>query len=102
MSFKHLSVNELIHLRAEQGEGVQIADIRDPQSFAHSHIEGSVNLSNDNLARFIAEADMDKPLVVVCYHGISSQSAAGYLVEQGFDEVYSLDGGYSAWAQANL
>ncbi|WP_372870562.1 thiosulfate sulfurtransferase GlpE [Shewanella sp.] len=101
MSFKHLSVNELIHLRAELGDSVQIADIRDPQSFANGHIDGSVNLSNDNLARFIAEADMDKPLVVVCYHGISSQSAAGYLVEQGFDAVYSLDGGYSAWDQAN-
>ncbi|MBT1446150.1 thiosulfate sulfurtransferase GlpE [Shewanella sp. JM162201] len=101
MSFKHLSVNELIHLRAD-GAAVQIADIRDPQSYATSHIEGSVNLNNENLARFIAEADMDKPLVVVCYHGISSQNAANYLAEQGFDDVYSLDGGYSAWAMANL
>lgn len=101
-AFKHLSVNELIHMRTEQGTEVQIADIRDPQSFANGHIDGAVNLSNDNLARFIAESDMDKPLVVVCYHGISSQNAAAYLVEQGFDQVYSLDGGYSAWHMANL
>ncbi|MGS0728585.1 rhodanese-like domain-containing protein, partial [Shewanella sp. 0m-11] len=33
---------------------------------------------------------------------ISSQSAATYLNEQGFDDVFSLDGGYSAWHQANL
>jgi len=40
---------------------------------------------------------------VVCYHGNSSQSAAAYLVGQGFAEVYSLDGGIertSAYCQA--
>jgi len=44
---------------------------------------------------------MDKPVVVVCYHGMSSQSAASYLNEQGFDDIYSLDGGYSAWSLAH-
>jgi thiosulfate sulfurtransferase len=34
---------------------------------------------------------------VVCYHGNSSQSAAAYLVSQGFSEVYSLDGGFELW-----
>jgi len=101
-SFKHLSVNELIHMRADQGDQVQIADIRDAQSYGSSHIEGSVNLNNENLAHFIAESDMDKPLVVVCYHGISSQNAAAYLAEQGFDQVFSLDGGYSAWHLAHV
>jgi thiosulfate sulfurtransferase len=32
---------------------------------------------------------------------MSSQGAANYLNEQGFDAVYSLDGGYSAWSLAN-
>lgn len=44
---------------------------------------------------------MDSPLVVVCYHGISSQNAAQYLHEQGFDDVYSLDGGFQAWREAH-
>ena len=99
-SFKHLSVNELIHMSAESND-VQIVDIRDNASFNAAHIEGSINLTNDNLPQFIADADMDKPLVVVCYHGISSQNAANYLLEQGFDDVYSLDGGYSAWGLAH-
>jgi len=37
---------------------------------------------------------------VVCYHGISSQSAAAYLAEQGFRDTYSLDGGFEAWLSA--
>ncbi|MCH1929827.1 thiosulfate sulfurtransferase GlpE [Shewanella sp. A25] len=98
-SFKHLSVNQLVQMT--ESKPVQIVDIRDGNSFNNGHIAGAVNLNNDNLAQFISQADMDNPLVVVCYHGISSQTAAQYLCEQGFDDVYSLDGGFSAWHEAN-
>jgi thiosulfate sulfurtransferase len=37
--------------------------------------------------------------LVYCYHGHSSQSAAEHFVENGFANVYSLDGGYTAWPQ---
>ncbi|WP_434927766.1 thiosulfate sulfurtransferase GlpE [Shewanella sp. HL-SH8] len=99
-TFKHLSINELIHMTTDSND-VQIVDIRDGATFNAGHIENSINLTNENIAQFIADADMDKPLVVVCYHGISSQGAAGYLIEQGFDDVYSLDGGYVAWGAAH-
>lgn len=98
-TFKHLSVNQLVQMT--EAKPVQIVDIRDGNSFNNGHIDGAFNLNNDNLAQFIRQADMDRPLVVVCYHGISSQNAAQYLSEQGFDEVYSLDGGFSAWNGAN-
>ncbi|GGI77152.1 thiosulfate sulfurtransferase GlpE [Shewanella hanedai] len=98
-NFQHFSVNQLIQL-AETNPDIQIVDIRDTASFESANIKGSVNLTNDNLANFIAEADMDQPLIVVCYHGISSQNAAEYLIEQGFDDVYSLDGGYQAWRES--
>jgi thiosulfate sulfurtransferase len=99
-SFKHLSVTQLIQM--QQGPTPpQVVDIRDAASFGAGHIQDSTHLNNENLGHFIAQADMDSPLVVVCYHGISSQNAAQYLLEQGFDDVYSLDGGYSAWHQAH-
>jgi thiosulfate sulfurtransferase len=98
--FKHLSINELIHMTTDTND-IQVVDIRDAGSFAAGHIEGSTHLTNENLADFIGGADMDKPLVVVCYHGMSSQSAANYLYEQGFDDTYSLEGGYSAWSSAH-
>ncbi|MCL1142750.1 thiosulfate sulfurtransferase GlpE [Shewanella gaetbuli] len=99
-TFKHLSINDLIHMTAESNN-VQIVDIRDAATFNAGHIQGSVNLTNENIASWMADADMDAPLVVVCYHGISSQGAANYLIEQGFDDVYSLDGGYTAWGEAH-
>lgn len=81
-------------------DGAVVVDIRDPDSFNAGHITNASHLSNDNLPEFIAEADMDQPVIVCCYHGNSSQPAAQYLIGQGFDQVYSLDGGYQLW-QAN-
>ena len=39
----------------------------------------------------------DQAMVVVCYHGHSSQQAATWLAGQGFAHVYSLDGGFTDW-----
>ena len=77
--------------------GATVADIRDAGSYAQGRIPGAYNLNNENLHEFIQQADLDAPLIVCCYHGISSQSAAAYLLSQGFDSVYSLDGGYELW-----
>ena len=83
--------------QALREQGAVVVDIRDPQSFANGHIRGSQHLDNHSLAAFIAAADFDHPLIVTCYHGNSSQSAAAYLAHQGFAEVYSLDGGFELW-----
>jgi thiosulfate sulfurtransferase len=96
MSFKHISVAEVRTLLGK--EKVVIADIRDPNSFAAGHIPGSVSLSNANIAHFMQEHEFDDTIVVVCYHGISSQGASNYLVEQGFENVHSMDGGFTQWA----
>jgi thiosulfate sulfurtransferase len=77
--------------------GATLADIRDEQSFARGHISGAQHLSNHNIQPFIEDTDPDQPLVVYCYHGNSSQPAAQYLLERGFDRVYSLDGGFEEW-----
>jgi thiosulfate sulfurtransferase len=76
---------------------VQLVDIRDARTFAEGHIEAAVNIDNDSLGPFLAGADKQAPLVVCCYHGISSRNAAQFFAEQGFTEVYSLDGGFEAW-----
>ncbi|QLF92861.1 thiosulfate sulfurtransferase GlpE [Pseudomonas sp. ABC1] len=85
------------HAQALREQGAVVVDIRDPQSFANGRIRGSLHLDNHSLADFIANADLDQHLIVTCYHGNSSQSAAAYLVGQGFDKVYSLDGGFELW-----
>lgn len=79
-------------------EGAVVADIRDAGSFGHAHITGALSLSNENLQDFIDNTDFEQPIIVCCYHGVSSQSAAAFLAERGFEKVYSLNGGFEGWA----
>lgn len=95
MPFQEISIEELKTLQAKQE--INLVDIRDPASFAQGHIPHARRIDNENLEAFIANADKAKPLVVCCYHGISSQGAAEFLNQRGFSEAYSLSGGYAAW-----
>ena len=75
----------------------QIVDIRDPNAYASAQVPGAVSVNNHNVSQFVADADHDKPLLVFCYHGHSSQGAADFFSGQGFVEVYSVDGGFEEW-----
>lgn len=94
-TFKHMSVDTLHTLLADKSHVV--VDIRDANSFASGRITDSLHLTNESLGDFLRDADPDAPVVVCCYHGISSQQAAQFLVSQDFTEVYSLDGGFTQW-----
>ena len=83
--------------QALREHGAVVVDIRDQTTYEALHITGSKHLDNHSIADFIRAADLDAPLIVTCYHGNSSQSAATYLISQGFSDVYSLDGGFELW-----
>lgn len=95
--FAHISVQDTQQkLAAGQAK---LVDIRDERSFESGHIEGAWHLTNGSLNQFMQDTDFETPVIVVCYHGNSSQQAAQYLIHQGFEEVYSMDGGFEAWRQ---
>ncbi|MDQ2994688.1 MAG: rhodanese-like domain-containing protein [Pseudomonadota bacterium] len=77
---------------------VVIYDIRDPSSFQSGHIPGAKLLSHQMITKCPPEIKQ-KPVIIYCYHGISSQAAADFLQQQGFVEVYSMIGGFTAWSE---
>ena len=83
-----------------QQDKVRLVDIRDAASFRAGHAPGAFHLTNDTLVSFMQQTDFETPVLVMCYHGHSSQGAAQYLVNQGFTEVYSVDGGFEGWRLA--
>ncbi|MGN5081037.1 thiosulfate sulfurtransferase GlpE [Aeromonas veronii] len=93
--FAHINAHDA-YQKLSSGEA-RLVDIRDPQSFEAAHAVGAFHLTNGTLVHFMNEVDFDTPVIVMCYHGNSSQGAAQYLLQQGYDEVYSLDGGFEAW-----
>jgi thiosulfate sulfurtransferase len=96
--FAHISVQDAQD-KLSNGNA-KVVDIRDEGSFAVGHIPHANHLTNGTLQQFTANNDFATPVIVCCYHGISSQQAAQFLIHQGFEEVYSLDGGFEAWRQS--
>jgi thiosulfate sulfurtransferase len=96
-TFRHISPTDARQRLA--ADSIALVDIRDPLSHAQGHIIDTVHLNDENVGAYLKGADRQRPLVVYCYHGNSSQLAAQFFVEQGFEEVYSLDGGFDEWAR---
>ena len=94
-SIKQIDVHKVKII--EDNDSATIVDIRDPASYQAGHIPNAIHLSDNTVEKFISDTDKNKPLVVYCYHGISSQGAAAYFSEQGFKEVSSMIGGFEAW-----
>jgi rhodanese-related sulfurtransferase len=77
-----------------------VLDVRDADSYQRGHIEGSALATKENFQTFLTNTPKEKPLIICCYHGNSSQAYAKHFADHGFADVYSLDGGYEAWAHA--
>ena len=88
--------------RAIRAGSVTVIDIRDTLSYETSRVVDPVHLDNTNIAEFLETTDKSRPLIVYCYHGISSTSAAAFFVEQGFESVSHVTGGFEAWQQQGL
>ncbi len=85
-----------------QTEQALLVDIRDPMRFQYSHPKGAFHLTNQSYGKLLDDYDYDHPILVSCYHGISSRNTAQFLVEQGFERVYSVKGGFEGWVRAEL
>lgn len=94
--YQELSWEEADRLLANGG--IVVLDVRAEDSFQAAHIPGAIHLSIRNLADFCKRPDREElPVLVYCYHGISSQSVAQHLIQNGFKQVYSLKGGFEEW-----
>jgi thiosulfate sulfurtransferase len=93
--YKQLSRDEAKELLGS--DDVLIADVRDDESYQQGHIDGAIHLTMTALQEFCDQNEKSNPILLYCYHGISSQSVAQHLTDQGFTEIYSLIGGFEAW-----
>lgn len=89
------------HEAISDGE-VTLIDIRDPESFQAAHLVDAVHINDANIHEFLETANRQQPVIVYCYHGISSAGAASFFSEQGFEKVSHIEGGFEAWQQSGL
>ena len=95
MDIKEITVDEAKKY-LDEGQSCFI-DVRDPGSYESSHIKGAKSLNDSNIEDYISKADKRAVHIVYCYHGNSSIGAAGFFKEKGFENVYSMTGGFTQW-----
>lgn len=76
-----------------------ILDMRDFRSYVTGHHPKAIHLTDSNLRSLLKHTAKRVPILIYCYHGHSSQDMAQLFGDFGFEEVYSLDGGWEAWFQ---
>jgi rhodanese-related sulfurtransferase len=79
-------------------EGLAVLDVREPDEWAHGHIDGALHIPLMDLPSRLDEVPSEQTLVV-CKVGGRSAQAAAYLLEHGYDAV-NLDGGMLDWSAA--
>ncbi|WP_243640407.1 rhodanese-like domain-containing protein [Nocardioides jejuensis] len=79
-------------------EGLHVLDVREPEEWAHGHIEGALHVPLGILPARFSELP-DGQTLVVCKVGGRSAQAVMWLQRQGLD-VVNLDGGMLDWEAA--
>ena len=81
-----------------------IIDVRTPDEFSKGHIQKAKNIdwNGNDFEKQITRLDKAKPIFVYCLSGGRSSSAASKMRNEGFKEVYELDGGIMKWRGANM
>jgi len=88
-----IEANELLK-RLDAGESLNLLDVRGAIEF-HTYNIGGKNIPLPALAKKIGTAGYNKTdeIIVICKIGLRSETAAGILKEQGFENVRNLTGG---------
>lgn len=81
-----------------------ILDVREDKEFAAGHIPKARHIPLGQLDKRLKELDKlkSRPVLVNCRSGQRSARACGILKKSGFETVYNLAGGITAWERANL
>lgn len=98
-----LSVEDFDKKLTATPEG-QLLDVRTAAEYGQGYLAKSVNMDVKDpvFVQKLATLDKDKPVFVYCLSGGRSAQAAKLLVQNGFKEVYEMQGGYLKWSAANM
>jgi len=91
----------------DEGKEVIILDTRNDYEVRVGTFKNAIHLDIQHFRQFpkaieqLPEEYKNKPIVSFCTGGIRCEKAAPFLLEQGFKEVYQLDGGILKYLEKN-
>ncbi len=98
-SYKNINQKEFVKIMHEQQNAIVI-DVRTPAEYRQGFIQGTqyfINFNDNDFEKQINELDKSKTYLVYCRSGSRSADAARIMTDNGFKDVYNLNGGYSQW-----
>jgi rhodanese-related sulfurtransferase len=102
----HAQVTTIAPAEAEQKmqkRKTKVLDVRTPKEFAEGHLPNAVNIDVMDSASFIKQIQLlkkRKNYVVYCRSGKRSLKASDILVQNGFKNIYNMEGGILEWKGA--
>lgn len=81
------------------GTDVELIDVREAWEIEICHIAHSRSIPLSELQQRAGELPREKPMVMVCHHGMRSYHATLWLRQSSFDNALNLKGGIDAWAR---
>jgi len=103
-SLSYLSPEELAR-KLDSDPALLVCDVRNPDELGGElgQLPGSLNIPLGQLQQRVGELSTHKTrdIVVVCRTGKRSEAAARMLRDSGFDRVFVLKGGMTAWRDAH-
>jgi UPF0176 protein len=99
----HLKPEEL-HQWIKEGKEFYIVDMRNVYEHKVGHFEGSLLPAIENFRDLPKVIDQiahlkNKTVLTVCTGGVRCEKASGFLITQGFKDVYQLDGGIVSYME---
>ncbi|MDD4600749.1 Thiosulfate sulfurtransferase GlpE [bioreactor metagenome] len=84
-------------LRMWESKEAMMIDIRTPEEYQAGHIPGVLLIPLDQLANRASEVPKDQKVLLICRSGNRSSQGTKLLRSKGFDNVYNVMSGMSAW-----
>ncbi len=94
-----LTVQEL-KKRLDRGDNLVVLDVRRKDEWDNGHIEGALHIYVGHLEDRLREVSVDRPIAVICNVGHRASLGASILRREGYQEVYNVLGGTTAWKNA--
>jgi molybdopterin/thiamine biosynthesis adenylyltransferase/rhodanese-related sulfurtransferase len=92
-----ITVRELKE-KLENGGGVSVLDVREPYEYEVANI-GARLIPLGELPERLVELDKDETFAIHCRTGSRSANAVKLLQGAGFENVYNVKGGITAWSE---
>lgn len=99
---QHIITAANVQKAIEEGQDVQIIDIRSSLDFSNGHIKGAINIPFAKVNEHFTEISRDKPVYVYCYTGQTAGQTVAVLNTIGVNAL-SIEGGFDlGWIPENL